>query len=508
MPRTGLLLLLAYLPVHGGTCENLVKLQLPHTTVERAETVAAGAWTAPSGLFQNTWAGSNEVQPGDLPAFCRVSLKISPVPDSEIAVEVWLPVRGWTSRFIAVGNGGAAGQINWRAMSRPLSRGYAVASTDTGHQGTGSRDITYAEGRPEKVTDFAHRAVHEMAVAAKLVVKTFYGATPRYSYWNGSSTGGRQGLKAAQMYPGDFEGIVSGAPVIAMTPMSVSQAYRAPLAVAAGATPLSPEKLKILHAAAVAQCDADDGVKDGVIGNPPACRFDPASASALTASELAMVRAFYEPLRHPVTKAEIYPEYAPGSELGWNFDGRLLEQPPSGLMIMNQPGFDKPFSLATDVERMDKADGGRISASTTDMRAFFKRGGKLMIVHGWSDPQISPLGSVQYYRRVLEDLGDVRSNFLLYMVPGMAHSRGGEGVNDFDSLMVMEQWVERGRAPAQILGRRVVEGKMVYTRPLCPWPQVAKYNGSGDPNHAASFACLSPTSQAQGSAARGPGLQK
>lgn len=506
MSRILLLFLLAYLRVHGATCEDLARLKLPHTTVERAEAIAAGASTLPSALNQNTWAGSNEVLPAGLPAFCRVSLKIGPVPDSEIAVEVRLPIEGWNGRFIAVGNGGTAGQINWRAMSLPLSRGYAVASTDTGHKWSGSRglDRSFGDGRPEKIIDFAYRSVHEMAVAAKLVVKAFYGSPPKYSYWNGSSTGGRQGLKAAQMYPDDFDGIVSGAPVLAMASGRIANAYRVPLAIAAGATPLSPGKVKMLHTAAVGKCDLDDGIEDGGIGDPPTCRFDPASIPELTPAELAMVRTFYGPVRHPVTKSELYPGYAKGSELGWTFDGPSLQEPPRDLMVLNKPGFDKPLNLATDAGRADKADAGIMSASTTDMRAFFKRGGKLLMVHGWSDPIISPFGSVQYYRRVNEDLGDVRSNFLLFMVPGMGHSRSGKGVNDFDSLTVMEQWVEQGRAPDRILGRRLVDAKTVYTRPICPWPRVARYNGSGDSNDAASFACLSPAPEAEGYPARAP----
>jgi feruloyl esterase len=496
MLRLGLLLLLTYLPIYATACEDLRKLKLPHATVEKAEIVAAGASTLPAVLVQNAWAGSSEVPAPRLPAFCRVLLGIHAVPDSRITVEVRLPTGDWNDRFIAVGNGGGGGQINWRAMSRPLSRGYAVASTDTGHTaaGTTTFDHTFAVGHPEKVTDFAHRAVHEMAVNAKAVVAAFYGRAPKYSYWNGSSTGGRQGLKSAQMYPGDFDGIVAGAPVFNSAEFHASS-YRIPLAIASGAVAVASEKLKLLNAAVVRQCDVTDGVRDNVIGDPLACRFDPASVSELTAAELAMVRTMYEPLRHPTTNAEIFPGFTPGSELGWSFSGPSLEGPPDHFLVLNKPGFDKAVNLATDVDRWDKADAGQMSAATTDIRAFFKRGGKLMMVHGWSDPQIAPLGSIRYYRQVTKDLGDVRSSFRLFMVPGMGHSRGGVGVNDFDTLTAIEQWVEQGTAPDRILGSRLVDGKAVYSRPLCSWPQVAKYNGSGDPDDAASYACVSPAAQ-------------
>src|SRR3954453_4081803 len=210
-----------------------------------------------------------------------------------------------------------------------------------------------------------------------------------------------------------------------------------------------------------------------------------------------MARAFYQPFRNPATSAEIYPGFPAGTELGWSFAAQQLEKPPTQLQVINKAGFDQPVNLATDIDRWAKEDAGQLSAATTDMRAFFRRGGKLLIVHGWSDPQITPLGSVSYYRQVTEDLGDVGGNFRLFMIPGMGHSRGGVGVNDFDSLTVMEQWVEQGKAPDRIVGTRLVDGNLVYTRPLCRWPQVAKYDGAGDANDAASFSCVTQVSEAQ-----------
>jgi feruloyl esterase len=259
-------------------------------------------------------------------------------------------------------------------MSGPVARGYAVASTDTGHQGTGAvGDVSFSEGHPEKLTDFAYRAVHEMAVAGKPITSALYGRAPQHSYWNGSSTGGRQGLKAAQMYPRDFDGIAAGVPAFLSARMLISK-YRATLAVAAGAAPLSTEKLKRLHAAAVEACDLDDGVKDGVIGAPHACRFDPASVAELSAPELAMVRSMYAPLRNPVTDAVIYPGYAAGSELKWSSNSVPLREPVRELPTVNKPGFDRPFDLVRDLELIDRADSGQLSASSTDLAAFFKRG--------------------------------------------------------------------------------------------------------------------------------------
>jgi feruloyl esterase len=197
----------------------------------------------------------------------------------------------------------------------------------------------------------------------------------------------------------------------------------------------------------------------------------------------------YAPLSHPETQAEIFPGYAPGSELKWAFNKLSLREPVRHLATVNKPGFDHPFDLIRDLELIERADSGQLSAGSTDLRVFFSRGGKLLMVHGWSDPQITPYQSIEYYGSVLHDLGDVRSSFRLFMVPGMEHSRGGEGVNDFDSLTVIEQWVEHGQAPERMNGRRLIDEKTVYTRPICPWPQVTKYDGSGDPNQPVHFIC-------------------
>lgn len=473
-----LILIFTAAPLWAGRCEDLKGTKLPHTIIDNSAVVAAGEHQLPppQRVFQNAWTGNNEAKTSSLPDFCQINVVISPAPDSAIRVELWLPVNGWNGRFMAVGNGGSAGQINWRAMTQPLSRGYAVASTDTGHQGESNRDTSFRTNS-EKVIDFNFRAVHEMAVVGKAIVKTFYGRSPKYSYWCGSSTGGHQGIKAVQLHPDEFDGVISGAPFLYSVRSSYSQRFRAKFAMDAGAAAIPAAHLAQLHEAALQACDRDDGVADGVIGNPPACKFDPAS-TALPPSEVAMARAMYGPLSDPESGAEIEPGYAIGSELGWN-----LSAPKASSVEL--------AGLLARVEQEEQADTR--TAHRPDLGPFFRRGGKLLQIHGWADPQISPYGSIRYYRAVVGALGSkvVQHSYRLFLVPGMAHSRGGKGVTDIDAITAMERWVEQGQAPDKLIGRRVVEANTQFTRTICAWPQTAVYRGSGDPNDAAMFSCRS-----------------
>ena len=489
--------------VMAATCESFASLSLPQTVIYHATTVAAGAFRTPPNPTQQPWAGSAEVPPEKLPAFCEVAMTISPVPDSEIRVELTLPLTGWNGKFLVVGNGGTAGQVNWRAMSGPLSRGYAVASTDTGHSSTVNGDTSWALGHPQKVIDHAWRSVHETTVKSKLVIAAFYGRPPRFSYFNGSSTGGRQGLTEAQRFPEDFDGIVVGAADYSRH-IDLGQFFAAPAAIRdKAATPLSPAKAALLNNAVLKACDTLDGVRDGVIENPMKCHFDPGAlrckddagaSDCLTGGEVTMARVMYGPVANSLTKAAITPGYAAGSELNWRYEGERVPGTYVARMLLQKPQLDHPFNFGSDVEMLDKADaeGPRTNATDPNLTPFFQRGGKLLQVHGWADPQIPSLNSIEYYESVLKTMGDTpktRDSYRLFMVPGMYHSRGGVGINDFDSIAVMEEWREQGKAPDRIEGRRVVDGKTARTRPLCPWPQVAVYSGAGSTDESANFAC-------------------
>src|SRR5262245_48007061 len=389
-----------------------------------------------------------------LPAFCRVAATLTPSSDSDIKVEVWLPASGWNGKFLAVGNGAWQGSIGYAAMAEGLKRGYATTSTDTGHTG-GSAN--FGMGHPEKVIDFAYRSEHEMTVTAKAVVNAFYGNAPKYSYWQGCSAGGRQAMKEAQMFPADFDGIIAGSPGLDWSGRT-SQAVRIAQALLKEDARLQQAQAQLLHTAVVAACDNLDGLKDGLIQNPGACKFDPAvlackagdEATCLTAAQVQTAKLIYSPIVDAKNKREI-PGLAPGSELGWTDQGWSVSARATGLdhfryLIFNDPMWDiQKFNVATDVARLTEGPSGQVDARDPNLKPFFDRGGKLLQYHGWADPQITPGNSVQYYTRVAEKLGGrdaIHGSYRMFMVPGMGHCGGGEGPNRFDMIAALEQWVE------------------------------------------------------------------
>jgi feruloyl esterase len=490
----------------ANSCEGLTSLTLPDTTITLAQSVAAGALTLPRAIGQNPPAALAEVALKDLPAFCRVELSMKPSKDSDIKVEVWMPASGWNGNFIAVGNGGWAGSISYALMMSPLARGYATASTDTGHEGT-NVDGSFAFGHPEKLVDFGYRAVHEMTVKTKAIIAAYYENSPKLSYWNGCSTGGKQGLKEAQRFPADFDGIVAGAPANYGTHLSAQFMWIAQAVHKDEASYIPPNKYPLIHDAVLQACDARDGVKDGVLEDPRRCKFDPKmleckvadGPACLTAPQVETARKVYSAATNPRTKQQISPGLLPGSELGWAIQAG--PQVPSiandffRYVVFKDPNWDyRTLNFDGDVALADQADNGTVNAIDPNLKAFFAHGGKLLQYHGWSDNQISPLNSVNYYESVLAAVGGVsrvKDSYRLFMIPGMSHCRGGEGVNSFDSISVIERWVEKGKAPDQIIASRVREGKPDRTRPLCPYPQVAVYKGIGSTDDARNFVCAS-----------------
>jgi feruloyl esterase len=488
----------------AASCESLASLSLPNTTITMAAPVAPGGFTS-SNPFGAPPTAVKAVAYKDLPAFCRVALTIKPTSDSIVKVEVWMPAANWNGKFMAVGNGGWAGSIWYASMASALARNYAAASTDTGHEGT-PFDGSFAVGHPEKLVDFGYRAVHEMTLKAKAIVASYYGQPAKRSYWNGCSTGGRQGLMEAQRFPADYDGIAAGAPANNWVPLTAQSIWVSQAVHKEPASFVPPEKFPLIHQAAIKMCDTLDGVKDGVIENPMRCKFDPSvllckgadGPDCLTAPQVAAIRAVYAPAVNPRTKAEVYPGLEPGSELGW---GVMLGSQPNPIpasyfrdVVFKDKNWDyMTLNLDTDVARAEKMDNGMIAATNPDLKAFFAHGGKLLQYHGWADNQISPRNSVEYYESVLEAEGgasQVDASYKLYMVPGMSHCRGGEGVDSFDSVTVLENWVENGKAPAQIVASRIAEdGKVTRSRPLCPYPQVVVYKGSGSTDEAGNFVC-------------------
>jgi feruloyl esterase len=485
-------------PAGGSSCESLLKIPLPNAAITAAQVVPAGEFTAPAGRGP---APSFK----DLPAFCRVQATLTPSTDSDIKIEVWLPASGWNGKFQAVGNGGWAGTISYGPLGAAVRRGYAAASTDTGHVGGSA---SFALGHPEKLTDFAYRAVHETTVAAKAIIAAFYGNNPRYSYWNGCSTGGRQGLKEAQRFPADFDGIIAGAPANYQTHLHVWSIAVAQAVHKEPGSYIPPEKYPAIHKAALEACDALDGLKDGLIQDPTHCHFDPKviecqgddAPACLTAPQVEAARKIYSPVKNSRTGAEIFPGMEPGSELGWGPlagpNAAAVATDTFTYIVYKDPTWDwRSTNPDTDTALADKIDNGLINATDPNLTPFFSHKGKLIMYHGWSDQLIAPGNSLNYYDSVAKKMGGAlktADEIRLFMVPGMAHCGGGEGPNNFDMVSAMEQWVEQGKAPEQIIASHSQNGTVDRTRPLCPYPQVARYKGTGSIDDASNFTCAAP----------------
>ncbi len=470
----------------AGTCERLRGLTLADdATVTEARTVSAN--TTP--LFAPR-------------AFCRVFVTIAPTADSDIKVEVWLPIRGWNQKFQAVGNGDAAGVISYDAMVEAIRRGYATSSTDTGHVGN---TMAFALGHRDKYVDFGYRAVHEMTVNAKATVEAFYGMAAVHSYWNGCSQGGRQGITEAIRYPADFDAIIAGAPAIADMRLHALRLALNKFVHRSSDSYIPPEKYPMIHGAALSACDALDGIDDGLIANPSVCRFDPAilecrngdDRTCLTAAQVETARGMYAPIVDPATGRVVSAAILqPGSELGW---GRLAgPEPltnavePFKYVVFKNALWDwRAFRLSTDLPQALRVDEGIINRTDPNLQAFFDAGGKLMMYHGWSDPQVPPLATIAYFNAVLKATSESRRRTAieLYMQPGVNHCWGGDGPDTFDAIGALDQWMRSGRAPARITALHAAETGVDRTRPLCPYPQVAQYVGNGSIDHAENFRC-------------------
>ncbi len=485
------------LAMAGTPCEKLTSLTLPQTAIVSAQTVSAGEFKLLSG-----GRGANPNAPFEkLPPFCRVRATLKPTADSEIKIEVWLPgASAWNGKLQSVGNGAWAGVISFPALAAAVSAGYAAASTDTGHEGN---NPDFIPGHPEKLADFIYRAPHEMTVAAKAIISGYYGNGPKYSYWNGCSTGGRQALTEAQRYPNDYDGIIAGAPAAFVTRLQGMQVWVAQQAHRSEKAFIPAEKFSILHDAVLAACDAQDGVKDGVIENPMKCKFDPQvvackegdGPSCLNEEQVETARMMYAgPSLHG---KNVFPGVEPGSEKGWNM---LAGPKPMSLAVemykyaagkyASNSNWDiNDFKIA-DIEKFEKDNGPVVDSVNPNLQPFFAAKGKLLMYHGWADPGVPPMGTVNYFGNVTKTVGAAAGDSMrLFMVPGMGHCGGGDGTSTFNMIPALEQWVEQGKAPERVEASRTRDGQVDRTRPLCAFPKVAVYSGSGSTDEAANFSC-------------------
>lgn len=502
----------------AADCAALKNFKAENTTITAAESVTSGT----------PRIASDQPSMKDLPAFCRVTGIMRPTSDSKIHFEVWLPAQDWNGRLLGTGNGGFAGAIGYEEMQSYLKRGYATAGSDAGHQAEGT-DATWAFGHPEKVKDFGWRAVHLMTERAKQIVAAYYGKPQQKAYFDSCSDGGREALMEAQRFPEDYDGILAGAPAYAWSTLLASgvaaiQTLGDPKAY------ISDWKLKSIQKAVLDACDMLDGAKDGVIGNPDKCHFDPQvllckgeeTLDCLTQPQVDALKNLYGGARD--TQGRTFGQgFSMGDETAWR-EWVVGEDPEASLgsrFVRNDfryivTGDPKWNALSANIDEMLKLSRDRTAAdldsTNPDLSRFAARGAKLILYHGWNDPAIGPGYTIDYYKNVQQKIGKQKAeNFVrLYMIPGMEHCLGGPGASAFGQFGIesekgpkyglfdsLENWVEKGSPLEDVVATKFERGqpsekKVLVTRPLCAYPEVLKYNGSGDVNNAASFTCVEP----------------
>ena len=515
----------------SATCAQLTQLSVPHVTVASAEVLHTLAIPGQPSM--------------ELPEFCRVLATASPVLGSQIGIEVWIPLSGWDGRFEGTGNGGYSSTINYLAMAEALRRGSAVAGTDTGHTGG---DLKFVVGHPKSIDDWGFRAIHAMTEFAKLVVRDLEDRFPDYSYFNGCSTGGGQALSEAQRFPEDYDGILAGDPGNDRVNLNTAFLWAYVQDHRVSGQQLTEGKLELLHAAALHACDRNDGIADGVIENPLACRFDPSTLicegnrteGCLTPAEVQTAKAIYAGPSHD--RKEIYPGFEPGSEVltglpigGWGTYLTGLSEP-KRLDFWKYWAFDDAawdwhsFDFNHDVSYANRKLAAVISVDP-DLRAFIDRGGKLLLYHGWADPVVPPRSTIEYVDQVTALMGEQRTSqaVRLFLVPGMGHCAGGYGplpagnqrtpqsasprgdsssahrsdalhepaLNpDHDFLGALERWTEKGVAPKSVIGSQKLPSGELRTRPICSYPRIAHWTGHGSSDDAANFVCSLPPAEA------------
>lgn len=518
-------------PALAGQCEDLAKLNLPNVTIKSAEPVAAGAFVGPG-----------KTKRPDLPAICRVVASVHNAPDSDIGVEVWLPVEHWNGVFHGVGNGGFAGSLStgYGGMEAGVRRGYAAATTDTGTAPATGLNGDPLIGHPQKWKDWGLLSTHVMTVTGKAIAKAFYGAPVKRAYYTGCSTGGQQGLIEAQYYPEDYNGILIGAPVVSRTWGHAMAVWDYQAANLQPGHVLSDAKLGVLHKAVLSTCGAKGNglAADPFLADPSICRFDPAtlacgetaSDSCLTPAEIETAKAFYSgPLNH--AGKPTYYGWPLGSEAPGFSGWRFTEQSPGG-----EPAFDglfkwvfgagwdwRKFDFDRDMPKVQAELGPSVDGAVRgDVSRFRARGGKLVIFQGWADTLVAPDQTLAFYDGLGRKFGGttkVQSFARLFMAPGVMHCGGGAGPNAFDSandpmpkpptgtaeddlFVAMTRWVEEGKAPVRIIATKYVDDSpakgVAMQRPLCAYPQKAWYKGAGPTSDAKSFTCAVAKPKAAG----------
>lgn len=508
----------------ADSCAAIAKLTAPQAEIVQAAVVEAGNLDLheehPNPLFKK------------LPAFCRVVAIARPSADSNIKIEVWMPLSAWNGKFMGVGNGGFAGSIGYEGMAVSVLSGFATGGTDTGHTG-GGEDSDWALGHPEKVIDFGNRAVHVMTELSKTVVQAFYAGAAKHNYFSSCSDGGREALMEAQRFPQDYDGILAGAPAYNWSNL-VSRAGE--LAKELQSSPekyLPASKIPAINKAVLAACRKNEPGE--FLADPRTCKFSPDTMvckgaetdACLTPAQAASLKALYAGSNLKDGTLE-YHGLLPGGELGGNgWPGWITGDSPNTSaghayaegyfrnLVYSDPHWDlNTFDLDRDLKAAQQKTAQALDAVNPDLSAFHARGGKLILYHGWNDPAISALGTIDYYNGVEQKLGHAQTEEFvrLFLVPGMQHCAGGPGPEQFGQFgfsfnpdldnaahnitFALLDWVEKGTAPEQVIARGNTDpsgaGKGdAFAQPICAYPKAAVYTGSGDRKAAASYRCVS-----------------
>jgi feruloyl esterase len=439
-----------------------------------------------------------------------------------------MPTSNWNEKYQGQGNGGFAGQISYSLMAGALAQGYATSGTDTGHQGEGT-DATWALKHPEKIIDFGYRGIHEMTLKAKALIQEYYARTPQRSFFDSCSDGGREALMEAQRFPEDYDGIIAGAPANYWSHMMASGSDVTATVLGDPANYIPPAKIPAISAAVLNACDAQDGVKDGILNDPRKCHFDPSalrcqgaeSDACLTDHQIVSLNKIYAGGRNSKGRS-IFPGLLPGAEEGeggwknWVLgsskdkgEGSLYVNGYFRNMVYDNPEWTfRATTVDMNVQTADEKTGHAVNSIDPNLGPFLRRGGKLILYHGWNDPAIGPVNTIHYYESVVAKLGQAQTEKFvrLYMVPGMQHCIGGPGPSYFGQFstvpgkdpkhsmhQALEQWVERGVGPSDLVATKYTDGNpgkgVQMTRPLCPYPQFAQYKGVGSTDDVANFVC-------------------
>jgi len=494
-------------PSEAATCASLMSAVMPDVRVDLAQEVAGGAFVppgpAPNAQAANPYAG--------LPSFCRVAATVRPSSEAPIGIEVWLPVNGWNGRLRGIGNDGFynSAPVGFAAMAAALRAGYTAVASDGGRQG----DSSYILRSTEQLTNFAYRATHEMTVAAKALATAFYGNGPKLAGVAECGGRGSIGLSSVQRYPADYDAVAVGEFIGDSTRHMANQWWVWQALHLDPASAIPPDKFPMIQRAAVASCDTvGDGIKDGIIGDPTKCTFDPGviqckaedGPDCLTAPQVAAMRKIYAAATNPRPKPRVAPPLMRGGESYWT---PLIGPNPNAVSIaffkyfaLRDANWDyktRPLDFDTDIAKADAQTAVLpINVTNPDIKAYVARGGKLMLYAGWGDPFVPPGISVDYYTKVVETIGKkaAQDSVRLFVVPGMRNCPGTGGADNFnfDPMAVVQQWKESGPAPDAIIAPHFRNGKEVGTRLICAYPKVAAYKGSGDAHEARNFSCRMP----------------